>query len=142
MSAFCRNQYYTVQSGMKNSFRLDNIQNILTPVPPLGEQIRIAKKLSSIWLHIQQIDDESETAADIISKAKSKILNLAIRGQLVPQASVQRKKNSSSRAKSSETRRNPSSSVVRITLIMRRLRLKSGALIANCRLIYLIHGHL
>ena len=85
MSAFCRNQYYTVQSGMKNSFRLDNIQNILTPVPPLGEQIRIAKKLSSIWLHIQQIDDESETAADIISKAKSKILNLAIRGQLVPQ---------------------------------------------------------
>ena len=85
MSAFCRNQYYTVQSGMKNSFRLDNIQNILTPVPPLGEQIRIAKKLSSIWFHIQQIDDESETAADIISKAKSKILDLAIRGQLVPQ---------------------------------------------------------
>lgn len=85
MSAFCRNQYYTVQSGMKNSFRLDNIQNILTPVPPLGEQIRIAKKLSSIWFHIQQIDDESETAADIISKAKSKTLDLAIRGQLVPQ---------------------------------------------------------
>ena len=85
MSAFCRNQYYTVQSGMKNSFRLDNIQNILTPVPPLGEQIRIAKKFSSIWFHIQQIDDESETAADIISKAKSKILDLAIRGQLVPQ---------------------------------------------------------
>ena len=85
MSAFCRNQYYTVQSGMKNSFRLDNIQNILTPVPPLGEQIRIAKKFSSIWFHIQQIDDESETAADIISKAKSKTLDLAIRGQLVPQ---------------------------------------------------------
>ena len=85
MSAFCRDQYYTVQRGMKNSFRLDNIQNILTPVPPLGEQIRIAEKLSSIWLHIQQIDDESETATDIISKAKSKILDLAIRGQLIPQ---------------------------------------------------------
>ena len=85
MSEFCRNQYYTVQCGMKNSFRLDNIQNILAPVPPLGEQIRIAEKLSNIWTHIQQIDIESEAASDIISKAKSKILDLAIRGQLVPQ---------------------------------------------------------
>ena len=85
MSAFCRDQYYTVQSGMKNSFRLDNIQSILAPVPPLGEQIRITEKLNSIWLHIQQIDGESETASDIISKAKSKILDLAIHGQLVPQ---------------------------------------------------------
>ena len=85
MSEFCRDQYYTVQSGMKNSFRLDNIQNILAPVPPLGEQIRIAEKLSSIWSHVQKIDIESETANDIISKAKSKILDFAIRGQLVPQ---------------------------------------------------------
>lgn len=85
MSEFCRDQYYAVQSGMKNSFRLDNVQNILIPVPPLSEQIRIAKKLSSIWTHVQQIDVESETASDIISKAKSKILDLAIRGQLVPQ---------------------------------------------------------
>lgn len=85
MSEFCRDQYYTVQSGMKNSFRLDNIQNILIPVPPLSEQIRIAKKLSSIWTHVQQIVVESEKASDIISKAKSKILDLAIRGQLVPQ---------------------------------------------------------
>ena len=84
MSEFCRDQYYTVQSGMKNSFRLDNIQNILAPVPPLGEQIRIAEKLSNIWTHIQQIDIDSEEASDIISKAKSKILDLAIRGQLVP----------------------------------------------------------
>ena len=85
MSEFCRDQYYTVQSGMKNSFRLDNIQNILAPVPPLGEQIRIAEKLSSIWSHVQKIDIESKTANDIISKAKSKILDFAIRGQLVPQ---------------------------------------------------------
>ena len=85
MSEFCRDQYCTVQCGMKNSFRLDNIQNILAPVPPLGEQIRIAEKLSNIWTHIQQVDTESEAASDIISKAKSKILDLAIRGQLVPQ---------------------------------------------------------
>ncbi|HJJ80228.1 MAG TPA: restriction endonuclease subunit S, partial [Methanocorpusculum sp.] len=85
MSEFCRDQYYTVQSGMKNSFRLDNIQNIFVPVPPLGEQIRLAEKLSSIWTHIQQIDNERETTTDIISKTKSKILDLAIRGQLVPQ---------------------------------------------------------
>ena len=85
MSNFCRNQYYIVQSGMKNSFRLDNIQNILAPVPPLIEQIRIAEKLSSIWAQIQQIDVESVEASDLIAQAKSKILDLAIRGQLVPQ---------------------------------------------------------
>ena len=88
MSDFCRNQYYTTQSGMKNSFRLDNIQNILTPVPPLAEQIRIAEKLSCIWAQIQQIDSESATARDIIILAKAKILDLAIRGQLVPQDPV------------------------------------------------------
>ena len=85
MSNFCRNQYYIVQSGMKNSFRLDNIQNILAPVPPLIEQIRIAEKLSSIWAQIQQIDVESVEASDLIAQAKSKILDLAIRGQLLPQ---------------------------------------------------------
>ena len=85
MSDFCRNQYYTTQSGMKNRFRLDNIQNILTPVPPLAEQIRIAEKLSCRWAQIQQIDSESATARDIIILAKAKILDLAIRGQLVPQ---------------------------------------------------------
>ena len=85
MSDFCRNQYYTTQSGMKNSFRLDNIQNVLTPVPPLAEQIRIVEKLSCIWTQIQQIDSESTTARDIILLAKTKILDLAIRGQLVPQ---------------------------------------------------------
>ena len=85
MSDFCRDQYYTTQSGMKNSFRLDNIQNILVPVPPLAEQIRIAEKLCSIWAQIQQIDTDSATASEIISQAKVKILDLAIRGQLVPQ---------------------------------------------------------
>ena len=85
MSEFCRDQYYTVQSGIKNSFRLDNIQNILVPVPPLNEQERIAERLSNIWSYIQQIDVASVTVSDIISKTKSKILDLAIRGQLVPQ---------------------------------------------------------
>ena len=70
---------------MKNSFRLDNIQNVLTPVPPLAEQIRIVEKLSCIWTQIQQIDSESTTARDIILLAKTKILDLAISGQLVPQ---------------------------------------------------------
>lgn len=48
MSDFCRNQYYTTQSGMKNSFRLDNIQNVLTPVPPLA-----------VWGDTQNVIEES-----------------------------------------------------------------------------------
>lgn len=70
---------------MKNSFRLDNIQNILIPIPPLKEQNRIAEKLGCIWKLYQIIDVERTTASEIISQIKSKILDLAIRGQLVPQ---------------------------------------------------------
>ena len=72
------------QTAQANLF-LGAIQSLLIPVPPLSEQIRIAKKLSNIWTHVQQIDVESETVSNIISKVKSKILDLAIRGQLVPQ---------------------------------------------------------
>ena len=51
-----------------------------------------------------------------------------------------RKKNSSNREKSSEIRRNPSSSVVRITLIMRRSARKSVVLTVKFHLICQKHG--
>ena len=50
MSEFCRDQYYAVQSGMKNSFRLDNVQNILIPVPTV---------LPVLLHHLEQLISDS-----------------------------------------------------------------------------------
>ena len=85
MSNYCRDQYYTVQSGMKNSFRLDNIHNVLVPIPPAGEQKRISERLSRAWPLIQIINAESTKISIEITQVKSRILDLAIRGKLVPQ---------------------------------------------------------
>jgi type I restriction enzyme S subunit len=88
MSEFCKSQYYTVQSGMKNSFRLDNIQRILVPIPPFVEQKQIAKKIEDIWDTIVTIDFNAEYVERLVTQTKIKILDLAVRGQLVPQNST------------------------------------------------------
>ena len=62
-----------------------SIKQFLIPIPPLVEQQRIDERLQSA-LHIaQQISNEYDNLNLAIMQAKSKILDLAIRGKLVPQ---------------------------------------------------------
>ena len=46
---YAQRVYKRQQHGIKNSFRLDTIQNILIPVPPLKEQHRILQRLSKLF---------------------------------------------------------------------------------------------
>ena len=46
---YAQRMYKRQQHGIKNSFRLDTIQNILIPLPPLQEQRRILKRLSDLF---------------------------------------------------------------------------------------------
>lgn len=67
------------------SIRKVDIENFLFPVPPLSEQQRIVEKITFAIpimerLHIKKNDLQKEVIA-----VKSKILDLAIRGKLVPQ---------------------------------------------------------
>ena len=62
-----------------------SIKQFLIPVPPLAEQIRIDEQLQNALLVIQQISTESENLIFAVEQTKSKILDLAIRGKLVPQ---------------------------------------------------------
>ena len=55
------------------------------PLPPIDEQIKICDKANSLFLTINTIDDEKDNLKKYIVNAKSKILDLAIRGKLVPQ---------------------------------------------------------
>ena len=61
------------------------LANLMLPIPPIKEQKRIVKELTK-WLRIiDNIDRGKESLQDSIKHAKTKILDLAIHGKLVPQ---------------------------------------------------------
>ena len=61
------------------------IKNTLLPLPPLNEQNRIVKSLNDAFIFVDKIEKSKTTLEEDIQKTKSKILDLAIRGKLVPQ---------------------------------------------------------
>ena len=58
---------------------------LLMPVPPIIEQQKIKDSYLQIMPLIGTIEKEKDSCLELIQNAKSKILNLAIRGKLVPQ---------------------------------------------------------
>ena len=58
----------------------------LVPLPPASEQLqRIVPTAQALLAYVAKIDAEKKSLLSIITAAKSKILDLAIHGQLVPQ---------------------------------------------------------
>ena len=64
---------------------LTSIRNFLIPIPPANEQGRLSSAVQLAFEQISAIECEKSELRSIISQAKSKILDLAIRGKLVPQ---------------------------------------------------------
>ena len=62
-----------------------NILNVFVPVPPTQEQDRIGNNVDESLKFIEALEQEKIDLQKIIIAAKSKILDLAIRGKLVPQ---------------------------------------------------------
>ena len=62
-----------------------SIKQFLIPIPPLVEQQRIDKRLQYALNIVQQIYTDCDDLSMAVVQAKSKILDLAIRGKLVPQ---------------------------------------------------------
>lgn len=63
----------------------DNMNSILIPLPPYSEQKRMSQRLNEVMYTVDNIEIGKAAIRELASKAKSKILDLAIRGQLVPQ---------------------------------------------------------
>ena len=63
----------------------DYIANYLFSLPPLNEQKRIISAIKEAYYIIENIEKTKLGLIEDIDKAKSKILDLAIRGKLVPQ---------------------------------------------------------
>ena len=63
----------------------NNFTKLLIPLPPLSEQQRIVKEIERWFALIEQIEQSKADLQTTIKQAKSKILDLAIHGKLVPQ---------------------------------------------------------
>ena len=61
------------------------LKSILLPIPPCNEQWKIIDSISIADIHLTEIADHRVELGACVAKAKAKILDLAIRGQLVPQ---------------------------------------------------------
>ncbi len=79
---------YTLQCGYGVKMpRLSTTDacNGMIPLPPLKEQLRIAKEIKRWFALIDIIESGKENLQTAIKQTKSKILDLAIHGKLVPQ---------------------------------------------------------
>lgn len=72
-------------TAMKNIPPFDVLKQFLMPIPPLPEQMRILQVINQLTACVSCIDDAKHEIAFLIAQAKSKILDLSIRGKLVPQ---------------------------------------------------------
>ena len=63
----------------------DNMNSILIPLPPYNEQKHMSQRLNEVMYTVDNIEIGKADINELVSKAKSKILDLAIRGKLVPQ---------------------------------------------------------
>ena len=59
--------------------------NLLVPILPVNEQKRIIGKINLLFALVKNIEKNKLSLIDDVSSAKTKILDLAIRGKLVPQ---------------------------------------------------------
>ena len=64
---------------------LERILDTLIPLPPFNEQERIIASINKILRLIDKIECSKDSLVAEVDKFKSKILDLAIRGKLVPQ---------------------------------------------------------
>ena len=79
---------YTLQCGYGVKMpRLSTTDacNGAIPLPPLHEQYRIVKEIKRWFALISMIKKEKDNLRETIKQAKSKVLDLAIHGKLVPQ---------------------------------------------------------
>ncbi|WP_270643521.1 restriction endonuclease subunit S [Merdimonas faecis] len=72
-------------NGIIPGIRREIVLGTLLPLPSLREQEKICEKAESSLRIINLIENEKDDLKEFINKVKSKILDLAIRGQLVPQ---------------------------------------------------------
>jgi type I restriction enzyme S subunit len=73
------------EGGAQPNISKIKITSTYIPLPPIEEQHRIVREIKRLFELIDTIEENKLSLEDLIVQTKSKILNLAIRGKLVPQ---------------------------------------------------------
>ena len=85
-SDYCVNLMFANQVNVaRANLSLSSLANFLIPIPPLKEMYRIIAHLDCSLRHISGIQSSEDELLQLILFTKTKILDLAIRGKLVPQ---------------------------------------------------------
>ena len=85
-SEFIQRQMHSNSKGTTvDTITISTAMNYLLLLPPLHEQKRIVSKINELLSLVNAIESDKSTLQSTIQLTKSKILDLAIRGKLVPQ---------------------------------------------------------
>ena len=85
-SGFCKEQFNSNLTGIGlPNLHLTDIKKTFIPLPPLTEQERIVSEIKRWFTLIDKLEQEKTDLLTAIKQTKSKILDLAIHGKLVPQ---------------------------------------------------------
>jgi type I restriction enzyme S subunit len=85
-SGFCKEQFNSHLTGIGlPNLHLTDIKKTFIPLPPLTEQERIVSEIKRRFTLIDKLEQEKTDLLTAIKQTKSKILDLAIHGKLVPQ---------------------------------------------------------
>ena len=85
-SDFLQEQMYSQSKGTTvDTITINKAQNYLIPLPPISEQKKIVDSIQKFFSHIDILEHNKSELKISIKQAKSKILDLAIHGKLVPQ---------------------------------------------------------
>ena len=67
------------------SINASDIENFLYPIPPINEQQRITQTIKELLSIVETLENNKVDLSNLIAQTKSKVLDLAIKGKLVPQ---------------------------------------------------------
>lgn len=77
-SPFAYEQYEAPQRGIKNSFRLTDVSEMLVPLPPLPEQHRIVAKLDQLMTLCDQLKARLIQARQLNEQLASTLVEQAL----------------------------------------------------------------
>lgn len=79
LSRTLQEQFKSPQRGMKNSFRLSDIDYLLIPLPPLAEQNRIVQKLDELMQYCNELEASIKQSESQNEKLLQQVLREALR---------------------------------------------------------------